>query len=98
MASRIGTNFFSIYIDISKYFCYSFDNTSNLVRRLRLDRTKRGFRGQYPLARLYGVCKNLEFGNYVSGRSEQKVGLLLVLIKLAVYPIGNLWLNLEDVF
>ena len=36
--------------------------------------------------------------NYVSMRSESKGGLLKVLIKLAVNPIGNLWLNLEDVF
>ena len=36
--------------------------------------------------------------NYVSRGSESKAGLLIVLIKLAVNPIGNLWLNLEDVF
>ena len=36
--------------------------------------------------------------NYVSMRSESKGGLLKVLIKLAVNPIGNLWLNLEENF
>ena len=57
MASRIGTNFFSIYIDISKYFCYSFDNTSNLVRRLRLIEQKGALEGNDLLARLYGVLR-----------------------------------------
>ena len=36
--------------------------------------------------------------NYVSRGSESKAGLLIVLIKLAVNPIGNLWLNLEENF